>query len=136
MGKGLVKLYVEIIKEDYSDLLGKIGYNNIEEDLTDDGEWHGDIKPLGKVAFWRGESKDDGIVIRHVKFYGPDGQTAHGRGFYAIGNAPQQLKKLGYKCRGYETKIKINNREYKAIKLFGDMNLYDFLEEKTKSYRS
>ena len=83
MVKEIVQAYTSNNRERFSKLLPRLGYDGIEEDLTSDGEWHNDVRDLGTVAFWKDKGKQ-GVAIKHVKFVGPDGSTAHGNGVYII----------------------------------------------------
>ena len=124
----LVVKYVEIEKIKWTSPLAKHGYVEIEEDLTDDGRWHGPLRPFGKVAFWRvGKKGLDGVVVRHVKFLGDDGKTAHGTGVYPIGEAWNYVKDLGFRKIEMKEKVKISNKEYASVRL-NSMDFYDFLK--------
>lgn len=146
---GLVKHYVEVEKRCWSAPLVKQDYSEIEEDLTDDGQWHGkypdEFRPLGKVAFWK-QKGIDGIVVRHVKFYSDSGCTGHGTGVNAIGNAYNYFnelyksnqkehslikKLLGHKKEeliAEKEKIKINDKEFDSMRIYDIMEFYDLIK--------
>jgi hypothetical protein len=155
MVNGLVRYYVELEKASWSSLLAKHGYTDVEEDLTSDGQWHDEIRDLGRVAFWKQKGLD-GIIVRHVKFYDWGGCTAHGTGVNAVGEAKNYFERLGYSCQieerkspirkklenmgilkkkpnqYIEEKVKVNGREFDSINLRDSVKFYDFLTGEQK----
>ena len=128
-----VMRYVNIMKQDWSVVLAKHGFSQIEEDITDDGQWHSSaqnqnrFKPLGRVAFWKRRSLD-GVVIGHVKFYDLH-RTSHGNGAYMVGNAPNYFNRLNYPLANLETEfVEMNGRVLHAIHVASSCDFYDFLK--------
>lgn len=127
----LVEKYVKVIKRDWIAPLAKHGYVELGEDLTDDGKWHGELRPLGKVAFWRvGKKGLDGIVVRHIKFLNPEGFTMHATAVNSINEAQQYFKDLGFEEFDLKEAIIVNNKQYDSIR-YDSMDFYDFLKSKT-----
>jgi len=114
-----VKQYVELMKLEWGDLLAKHGYNEIEEDLSDDGEWHGDVKLLGKVGFWKQKGLD-GVITQHGKGYDSySGYTHHGTAVYMVGDSRKYFADQGF--------LKVKESLFKKLKVD---KLYNTLELK------
>lgn len=125
----LVNRYASLIKAEWADILAEHGYTEVDEELGEDGEWHGDVRPLGRVAFWK-ERYLDGIVVRHIKFEEPSGgATIHGTGVYAIGKAEEYFRKLGFGS-GLLKRIEIKGKEIGIVEFCDSMRFLDFLKQK------
>lgn len=122
-----VEYYVKHIKLDWKEVLSDHGYVFIEEDLTDEGLWHENLRSLGKVAFWRRDISC-GVIVRRVQFYDHYGALTYGTGVYMTEKAYEHFKKQGYKDNVKEEKLMVNGKEFNLIKVFDIMKFYDFLK--------
>ena len=156
----VVANYVNLMKGDWAGLLAKHGYNEIEEDLTDDGQWHGDTKLLGRVGFWKQKGLD-GIITEHGKGYDSySGRTHHGTGVYMVGDSKKYFEAQGFfkylkeqrqqgikigllqklkdiihpkiEFIGHSVEIKLNEGNFKAFNIYDNLEFYDFLNSNKK----
>lgn len=142
----IVQCYAEIAKDSWFSILSKHGYVKVESDFTDDGKWHGEVRPLGRVAFWKQEGLD-GVVVGHKKiFY--EGHQCHEEGINLVGDSYNYFSKLHkekekanagvekifglYEKRlpGKKEKIKVNGKEYNSVKLDYIIEFNQLLQDK------
>ncbi len=125
-----VKYNVQIIRENWEDLLKTHGYSYVEEDLTSTGQWpseRNESRDFGKVAFWK-ERDLDGIIISEIKFCSEGGNIVDSTTINTLGDSNNYFKELGYKdFRENHKKVVVNGRGIDTNNTTFHDGFYNFL---------
>jgi hypothetical protein len=127
--------YTQTVTERFSELFPRLGYSIIEQDMTSDGQWKGNSRDFGKVAFWQEKDKE-GIVINPIKVedsFNPG--TSHANALYIVGKKTfkylKQIMKdeeISFDNRPSKQDIVVNGRKIKAYEIFENCSPDKLLE--------